>query len=114
MQKRAPTSFQATPFVPRRRARSAHIQTIWGNYMRRENGLPEPELRRFSVEGVPGTPEHAAVLCACHWQPKADFRSAPTLIIVHGLEGSIESNYVIGTGTKARIIVIFRSRRPSS
>ena len=39
------------------------------------------------------------VLCHCHWQPQR--ATAMTLIIVHGLEGSSESQYVIGTGSKA-------------
>ena len=39
------------------------------------------------------------MLCHCHWQ--ANRRSAMTLVIVHGLEGSSESGYVIGTGSKA-------------
>ncbi len=39
------------------------------------------------------------MLCFCHWQ--ANRSSAMTLVIVHGLEGSSESGYVIGTGSKA-------------
>lgn len=39
------------------------------------------------------------VLCHCHWQAKRE--TAMTMIIVHGLEGSSESQYVIGTGSKA-------------
>jgi predicted alpha/beta-fold hydrolase len=39
------------------------------------------------------------VLCHCHWQ--AERTSALTIIVVHGLEGSVESGYMIGTGSKA-------------
>jgi len=39
------------------------------------------------------------VLCHCHWQ--AERAGATTLIMVHGLEGSSQSQYVIGTGSKA-------------
>jgi len=39
------------------------------------------------------------VLCHCHWQ--AERKTAMTLVIVHGLEGSSDSHYVIGTGSKA-------------
>ncbi len=39
------------------------------------------------------------VLCHCHWQ--AEPVETTTLVIVHGLEGSSESQYVIGTGSKA-------------
>jgi uncharacterized protein len=80
-------------FIPRHRIRGGHIQTIVGNFMRRENRLPPAEMRRFQVE--PGV----EVVCGCHWQPNR--QDAMTVVIVHGLEGSIDSNYVIGTGSKA-------------
>jgi uncharacterized protein len=103
MDSRASDKTQATPvcdrqpcpddFVPRRWLPGGHRQTIASNYLPRENRLPAPEERLFSVE-----PE-VQVLCHCHWQ--ADRHSRPTLVIVHGLEGSSESQYVIGTGSKA-------------
>src|SRR5262249_13377855 len=40
-----------------------------------------------------------AVMCLCHWQQNR--REVPTVLIVHGLEGSSESQYVVGTGSKA-------------
>ena len=50
--------------------------------------MPAPDDRLIEVEsGIP-------VLCRCHWQ--ADRRSALTLILVHGLEGSSESEYMLG------------------
>jgi uncharacterized protein len=85
--------FIGEPFRPRRFLTNAHAQTIVGNFLPRRNLLPPPEERLFSVE------PDVQVLCHCHWQ--ADRRSAMTLIIVHGLEGSSESQYVIGTGSKA-------------
>jgi predicted alpha/beta-fold hydrolase len=81
------------PFRPRRFLTGGHAQTIVGNFLPRQNLLPPPEERLFSVE-----PE-VQVLCHCHWQ--ADRRAAMTMVIVHGLEGSSESQYVIGTGSKA-------------
>jgi hypothetical protein len=81
------------PFVPRRYLKNRHAMTLAGNFLPRVNGLPEPEERLFQVD------EDAQVLCHCHWQP--DPARHGTIIIVHGLEGSSLSQYVIGTGTKA-------------
>ena len=85
--------FFGEPFHPRRPFISGHAQTIAGNFLPRRNQLPPPEERLFQVE-----PE-VQVLCHCHWQ--TDRSSAMTLVIVHGLEGSSESQYVVGTGSKA-------------
>jgi predicted alpha/beta-fold hydrolase len=38
------------------------------------------------------------VLCHCHWQP--DRTSALTVLVVHGLEGSTESKYMLGMAEK--------------
>lgn len=89
----AESSNESHPFVPRRGLRGGHLQTLAGNFLKRENRLPEPEERLFQVE-----PE-VQVLCHCHWQEKRE--STLTLMIVHGLEGSSDSQYVIGAGTKA-------------
>ncbi len=85
--------FFGEPFRPRRFLINAHAQTIAGNFLPRQSLLPPPEDRLFSVE-----PE-VQVLCHCHWQ--AERNTAMTLVIVHGLEGSSDSQYVIGTGSKA-------------
>ena len=42
------------------------------------------------IEVEPGV----QVLCHCHWQ--ADRAHALSIIIVHGLEGSSESQYMLG------------------
>ena len=67
--------------------------TLAGNFLPRKNTLPPPEECLFRVD------EAAQVLCHCHWQAQPERRSA--IIIVHGLEGSSLSQYVIGTATKA-------------
>src|SRR5512146_2591245 len=84
---------ESHPFVPRRGLRGGHLQTLAGNFLKRENRLPAPEERLFQVE-----PE-VQVLCHCHWQ--RDREHTLTLMIVHGLEGSSDSQYVLGTGGKA-------------
>lgn len=56
----------------------------------------------------PGIP----VLCHCHWQ--AERKSALTLIIVHGLEGSSESQYMLGiarNGLSAGMNVVRMNQR---
>lgn len=81
------------PFVARRFLRNRHLMTLAGNFLPRKNNLPAPEECFFPVaDGV-------KVLCHCHWHTEAELR--PTIIIVHGLEGSSASQYVIGTGVKA-------------
>ena len=52
-----------------------------------------PEERLIEVE--PGI----KVLCHCHWQ--AERERALTIIIVHGLEGSSQSQYMLGVTEKA-------------
>jgi len=83
----------ANDFVPRRFLRGGNAQTIAGNFLKRANGLSEPEERLFQIE------EDVQILCHCHWQ--AERQKRLTLMIVHGLEGSSSSHYVIGTGSRA-------------
>jgi uncharacterized protein len=49
--------------------------------------------RLFEVE--PGT----QISGECHWQEKP--QTCPTLVLLHGLEGSSESGYMLGTAEKA-------------
>jgi len=86
------TVFQPTPFKPRRFLRGGHLQTLAGFFLVRKVTLPAPE-QRF-VEVAPGV----SVLCHCHWQP--DRRNAMTVILVHGLEGSSDSSYMVGIAHK--------------
>lgn len=81
------------PFVPRTYLRNRHAMTLAGNFLPRKNNLPKAEECLYRVE------EETQVLCHCHWQPEAEHK--PTVIIVHGLEGSSLSQYVIGNASKA-------------
>ncbi len=87
------TEFSASPFTPRRGLRGGHRQTIAGAYLPRRDLLPAGEARSFRVDA------ESELLCQCHWQ--SDRKRALTVVIVHGLEGSCQSGYVIGTAAKA-------------
>jgi len=79
-------------FVPRRALRGGHVQTLASFFLPRRVLLPTPEERLIEVE--PGV----RVLCHCHWQQ--DRQNALTVIIVHGLEGSSDSQYMLGIAAK--------------
>ena len=81
------------PFTPRRWLRGGHVQTVASFLIPRRFHLPTPEERLIEVE--PGI----QVLCHCHWQ--ADPARALTILIVHGLEGSSDSQYMLGVAEKA-------------
>lgn len=91
-------AFRSKPFAPHALFKGDHAQTIAAalRLPRRralggEERLYEPRL----VEVEPG----ARVLVKCRWQE--DRRRAPTLLLIHGLEGSSRSLYVLGAGRKA-------------
>ena len=92
--------FTPGPFVPRRFLSNGHLQTIVGNFLPREDHLPAPVSEL--VEVAPATVDQPAshVLCLCHWQPPAVRAQRPTAILVHGLEGSANSQYVVGNANK--------------
>ena len=81
------------PFTPRRWLRGGHVQTVASFLIARHFHLPAPEERLIEV--APGI----QILCHCHWQ--ADRESAMTIIVVHGLEGSSDSQYMLGVTEKA-------------
>ena len=60
---------------------------------RRFPGLPDATVRYFDV-----APD-ARVLAHCHWQ--ATPPAHPTLIVLHGLEGSSDAHYMRGIAAKA-------------
>jgi predicted alpha/beta-fold hydrolase len=81
-------------FVPRDWLRNAHMMTLfsWGNprYFPR---LPRPVRRYFDVD------HDARVAADCHWQPEP--WNKPTILALHGLNGSSDAHYMRGIASKA-------------
>src|ERR1043166_841482 len=81
-------------FVPRPSLRNGHWMTLysWGNprYFPR---LPKPVRRYFDVD------HDARVIADCHWQPEP--WTHPTILALHGLNGSSDVHYMRGIASKA-------------
>ena len=90
-----------TPFFPRTFLRNNHLQTLAGNFLPRNISLPEPERLLVDVEGPVSGYGPSYVLCHCHWQPEEARAQRPTVVLIHGLEGSSSSRYVIGNTARA-------------
>ena len=89
-----PTIEAVKDFQPLRPLRNPHLMTIAAALWRRRfPDLPPGVARLFETE--PGT----QVSAGCHWQENP--RNRPTLVLLHGLEGSSESGYMLGTAEKA-------------
>jgi predicted alpha/beta-fold hydrolase len=75
--------------------RNPHLMTLVPRYLPRTTLLADlpHESRVFATE--PAT----QLLGHCHWQ--RDRTSAPTVVLVHGLEGSSDSRYMLGIAAKA-------------
>ena len=84
-----------TPFIPPPKLRNAHAQTLAGTLIRRRFKLPAEASEARYFDTAPGV----QVLAHCSWQKNR--REKPTLVILHGMEGSTESRYMLGTAEKA-------------
>jgi uncharacterized protein len=84
-------------FTPRRFLRNAHLQTLAGNYFPRKAVLPLPENELVEVEAAHDGMPPSRVLCQSHWQAEA---GRDTVLLLHGLEGSSNSQYVRGNGSR--------------
>ncbi len=72
-------------------------QTLLANFLPRNIQLPDPESILVEVEAA----TQSRVLCHCHWQPEPVRKDRMTLLLLHGLEGSSQSQYMIGNADKA-------------
>jgi predicted alpha/beta-fold hydrolase len=93
---RIASDFNSKPFVPHRFFRRGHAQTLGAFFWPGRFNAPDrtgDEERLFEVE------PDSKVLARCRWQPNPIDHS--TLVIWHGMEGSIASAYMLGTADKA-------------
>jgi predicted alpha/beta-fold hydrolase len=84
------------------------VQTIASFLLPRKIHLP-PAMERL-VEVEPGI----KIRCWCYWQDEAHRQEALTLIVVHGLEGSSDSQYMLGVarnGLAAGMNVVLMNQR---
>src|SRR5882762_9551040 len=81
-------------FIPRASLRNGHWMTLysWGN-PRYFPALPTPTRRYFDVA------LDARVVADCHWQARP--WEHPTLLALHGLNGSSDAHYMKGLAAKA-------------
>ncbi len=86
-----------TEFRPRRGVRNGDLQTLLANFLPRRVDLPAPEDTIVEVD--PTT--QSRVLCHCNWQPEPVRDQRMTLLLLHGLEGSSQSQYMLGNAEKA-------------
>src|SRR2546421_3889952 len=89
-------NINARPFVPHRLITRGDAQTIgaflWPARLRARDETQD-EVRLFDVAA------DTKVLARCRWQPKR--QEHPTLVIWHGMEGSVASAYMLTTAAKA-------------
>jgi predicted alpha/beta-fold hydrolase len=84
----------APEFHPHPLLKNGHVMTVAAAFWRRRFVLPHPEDRLFQVD------PDSKILGHCHWQQEKD-RATPLLVLVHGLEGSSDSDYMRGIAEKA-------------
>src|SRR5262249_6159638 len=81
-------------FEPHPLLKNGHAMTIAAALVPRRFDLAPAEERRFRVD------EETFLLGHCHWLPGRK-KDVPVLVVVHGLEGSSDSNYTRGIAEKA-------------
>lgn len=84
----------AREFHPHPLLRNNHVMTMASAFWVRNFRLPQAEERHFQVD------QESRLLGHCHWQQSKD-KHTPLLALVHGLEGSSDSNYMRGIAAKA-------------
>lgn len=80
-------------FEPHPWLRNGHLMTIAAAFWKRAFTLPAAEERLFAVDA------ESKILGHCHWQAGRR-RETPVIALVHGLEGSSDSSYMLGIAEK--------------
>ena len=83
------------PFIPHPALKNPHAQTIAGSMIPRRFKTIDARTESRLFDTNPGV----RVLAHCSWQEERT--SKPTVVIAHGMEGSTESRYMLGTAEKA-------------
>jgi len=83
------------PFEPPAKLRNPHAQTLAGTLVKRRFKVVTQNSEPRYFDTTPGV----QVLAHCSWQE--DRLACPTLVLLHGMEGSTESRYMLGTAEKA-------------
>jgi predicted alpha/beta-fold hydrolase len=86
-----------TVFTPRRWLSNGHLQTLVGNYLPRPPFLLDSVAEEVEVDARDGS----RVLCHSHWHAEPERAARLTLVLVHGLEGSSDSQYIRGIAARA-------------
>ncbi len=71
-----------------------------GNYLHRPDACRPLPAELIEVSPATHNQISSQVLCHCHWQPEAVRAERLTVILLHGLEGSSKSQYVVGNANK--------------
>lgn len=113
----AKSGFRSAWWLP-----GSHLSTLWGKFGRRE---PEPRIRWETVETLDGDFLELAHLengkhkNSSMGDEGENMDSTPHLLILHGLEGGVESNYVRGLMREASdrgwnaTLLLFRTCGPT-
>jgi len=116
----AVAKFEVAAFRPQPWFRGGHAQTLASFFLPRRIKLPKAEERFVEVApavtvleaSAPASKVAIKLRCLCYWQ--SDRRGALTLIVVHGLEGSSDSQYMLGVardGLDAGMNVVLMNQR---
>lgn len=94
------TEFEIEPFRPNPLITNQHAQTIVGTVLPRRF-KDEAAWRDVGTERLFDLPDGDRLLGVLHRHPGDPERTRPLLLLMHGLEGALDSHYVRGMSVKA-------------